>query len=130
MAKLKKKKATKLAKSWQKVVKSCQKVVKNCQKVVIKLSKSCQKAVKSCQKVVKKLSKLLSKLVIKNSETGRRRKRRRRRRRRRRIFVAPRPGTTLSHLVKSIAQKKALLNQPFTVSATDGPLISPAEADH
>jgi hypothetical protein len=31
-----------------------------------------------------------------NSETGRRRRRRRRRRR----FVAPRPGTTLSHLVK------------------------------
>jgi hypothetical protein len=30
-----------------------------------------------------------------NSETGRRRRRRRRRR-----FVAPRPGTTLSHLVK------------------------------
>jgi hypothetical protein len=31
----------------------------------------------------------------KNSETGRRRRRRRRR------FVVPRPGTTLSHLVKS-----------------------------
>jgi hypothetical protein len=33
-----------------------------------------------------------------NSETGRRRRRRRRRRR----FVAPRPGTTLSHLVKIV----------------------------
>jgi hypothetical protein len=32
------------------------------------------------------------------SETGRRRRSRRRRRRRR--FVAPKPGTTLSHLVK------------------------------
>jgi hypothetical protein len=39
-----------------------------------------------------------------NSETGRwrrrRRRRRRRTRRRRRRFVFPRPGTTLSHLVK------------------------------
>jgi hypothetical protein len=45
---------------------------------------------KSCKKVEK---------VYKdqNSETGRRRRRRRRRRR----FVAPRPGTTLSHLVKT-----------------------------
>jgi hypothetical protein len=34
--------------------------------------------------------------VSKSSETGRRRRRRRRRRR----FVAPRPGTTLSHLLK------------------------------
>jgi hypothetical protein len=38
--------------------------------------------------------------VSKNSETGRRRRRRKRRRRRRRRLVAPRPGTTLSHLVK------------------------------
>jgi hypothetical protein len=42
---------------------------------------------KNCQKVSKKVSK--------NSETGRRRRRWRRRRRR---CVAPRPGTTLSHL--------------------------------
>jgi hypothetical protein len=36
-----------------------------------------------------------------NSETGRRRRKRmKKRRRRRRRFVAPRPGTTLSHLVK------------------------------
>jgi hypothetical protein len=49
---------------------------------------------KSCQKVVKKLSKSCQK-VSKNSETGRRRRTRRRRR-----FVVPRPGTTLSHLVK------------------------------
>jgi hypothetical protein len=58
---------------------------KSCQKVVKKLS---QKLSKSCLKVVNKVSK--------NYETGRRRRRRRRRRR----FVAPRPGTTLSHLVK------------------------------
>jgi hypothetical protein len=36
----------------------------------------------------------------KNSETGRRRRRRRRR------FVAPRPGTTLSHLVKIVGKQK------------------------
>jgi hypothetical protein len=35
-------------------------------------------------------------LKDKNSETGRRRRRRRRR------FVVPRPGTTLSHLVKNV----------------------------
>jgi hypothetical protein len=35
-------------------------------------------------------------LKDKNSETGRRRRRRRRRR-----FLVPRPGTTLSHLVKT-----------------------------
>jgi hypothetical protein len=61
----------------KKVAKSLQKVD---QKLSKKLSKSCQK---SCQKVVE------------NSETGRRRRRRRRR------FVAPRPGTILSHLVKT-----------------------------
>jgi hypothetical protein len=43
-----------------------------------------------------------------NSETGRRRRRRRMRRRRRRRFVVPRPGTTLSHLVK-IAVQAALI---------------------
>jgi hypothetical protein len=59
------------------------------------LSKSYQKLSKSCQKVVKKLSKSCQK-VSTSSETGRRRRRRRRRRR----FVAPRPGTTLSHPVK------------------------------
>jgi hypothetical protein len=43
------------------------------------------------------MSKSSQKVVLKNkSETGRRRRRRRRRRR----FVVPRPGTTLSHLVK------------------------------
>jgi hypothetical protein len=47
----------------------------------------------NCQKVSKKLAKSCQK-VSKNSETGRRRRRRRR-------FVAPRPGTTLSHLVKT-----------------------------
>jgi hypothetical protein len=36
-----------------------------------------------------------------NSQTGRRR-RRRRRSRRRKIFAVPRPGTTLSHLVKML----------------------------
>jgi hypothetical protein len=46
---------------------------------------------KSFQKVAKKLLKSFQK-VSKNSETGRRRRRR---------FVAPRPGTTLSHLVKT-----------------------------
>jgi hypothetical protein len=44
--------------------------------------------------------------VSKNSKTGRTRRRRRRRRRRR--FVAPRPGTTLSHLVKMYKVKKIL----------------------
>jgi hypothetical protein len=67
------------------------------------LSKSCQKVVKklvkSCYKVLKKLAKSYQK-VSKNSETGRRRRRRRKRRRRR--FVALRPGTTLSHLVKRL----------------------------
>jgi hypothetical protein len=57
------------------------------------LSKSCQKVLKGLKKVVKKVGKKLAK-SDKNSETGRRRKRRRKR------FVAPRPGTTLSHLVK------------------------------
>jgi plasmid stabilization system protein ParE len=71
-----------------------------------KLSKICifffflivRKLSESCQKVVKKLSKSCQK-VSKNSETGRRRRRRIGSRRRR--FVAPRPGTTLSHLVKT-----------------------------
>jgi hypothetical protein len=71
---------------------------KSCQKVVIKkaifFKKVVKKLLKSCQKVVKKLSKGCQK-VSKNSEMGRRRRRRRRR------FVAPRPGTTLSLLVKS-----------------------------
>jgi hypothetical protein len=40
-------------------------------------------------------------LKDKNSEMGRRRRRRRRRRR----FVVPRPGTTLSHLVKTNKNK-------------------------
>jgi hypothetical protein len=60
---------------------------KNCQKVVKYLSKSCHKAVK---KLLKRCPK-----VSTNSETGRRRRRRRRRR-----FVAPKTGTTLSHLAK------------------------------
>jgi hypothetical protein len=68
-----------------KVSKSCQKAVNSCQKV----AKSCKMLTKTCQKVVKK--------VAKKSETGRRRRRRRRRRR----IAAPRPGTTLSHLVKT-----------------------------
>jgi hypothetical protein len=82
------------------------KLSKNCQKVDKKLTKSCQKVdkklSKSCQKVVKKLSKSWQKVVKKIeffSETGRRRRRRRRR------FVAPRPGTTLSHLVKITRSK-------------------------
>jgi hypothetical protein len=66
-------------KLWKKVAKSCQKL---------------PKAAKSCKKVAK-VDKKLSK-IGKNSETGRRRRRRRRR------FVAPRPGTTLSHLVKKV----------------------------
>jgi hypothetical protein len=45
---------------------------------------------KNCQKLSKALK-------INKSETGSRRRRRRRRRRR---FVVPRPGATLSHLVK------------------------------
>jgi dynactin complex subunit len=56
-------------------------------------------------KNAKKLSKISSNLVIKHSEKGRRRSRRRRRRRQRR-FVAPRPGTTLSHLVKILVSLK------------------------
>jgi hypothetical protein len=67
------------------------------------LSKSCQKGQKVVKKVAKKDVKKLSKSsqkVSTNSQTGRRRRRRRRRRR----FVAPRPGTTLSHLVKTISK--------------------------
>jgi hypothetical protein len=80
-----------LSKGSKKVAK---KLPKNCHIVVKKLSKSCQK---SCQKNGK-----IENWVYndQNSETGRRRRRSRRRRRRR--FVAPRPGTTLSHLVKRI----------------------------
>jgi hypothetical protein len=69
----------------------------NQKKFVKKLSKSClivdKKLAKSRQKVVKKLVKILKQV-----------RRRRRRRGRRRRFVAPRPGTTLSHLVKSKKQ--------------------------
>jgi hypothetical protein len=68
--------------------------------MVKKLSKSLQKV----QKVDKKLSKKFS-----NSETSRRRRRHSRRRRRRRGFVVPRPGTTLSHLVKIV---RACESQP------------------
>jgi hypothetical protein len=51
-------------------------------------------------------------LILKdsNSETGRRRRSRRRRRR----FVVPRPGTTLSHLVKTWSREaKILFNYSF-----------------
>jgi hypothetical protein len=70
-----------------KKIKKIKKKLKNCcHQVVKKLLKSCQKKLaKTCHK------------VCKNSDTGRRR---RKRRRRRRICVAPRPGTTLSQLVK------------------------------
>jgi hypothetical protein len=66
---------------------------------------------KNCQKLVKKVVKKAVKKIVKNSETsemGRRRRRRRRirRRRRRRRFAVPRPGTTLSHLVKTKKNKK------------------------
>jgi hypothetical protein len=61
-------------------------------------------AKKSCQKVVKKVVKKMAKLKkCKNTKILKRGRRRRRRRRRRR-FVAPRPGTTLSHLVKTYSQ--------------------------
>jgi hypothetical protein len=55
--------------------------------------------VKSCQKVGKKFVKICPELVAlaENSETVRRRGRGRRGRR----FVVPRPGATLSHLVKT-----------------------------
>jgi hypothetical protein len=51
---------------------------------------------KICQKKVKIWSKSCQKVVNNNetSETGRRKRRRRRR------FAVPKPGTTLSHLVK------------------------------
>jgi hypothetical protein len=81
----------KVSKNWQKIVNSCQqlsKFAKILQKVDPKLSKSWQKIVLKVAKSCKK--------IVKNSETGRRRRRRKRRR-----FVAPRPGTTLSHLVNS-----------------------------
>jgi hypothetical protein len=74
---------------------------KSCQQVVNKLSKSCYKVVKICQNFFKNLVKLKCSgkfLKAGNSETVRRRRRRRRTRRRR--FVVPRPGATLSHLVK------------------------------
>jgi hypothetical protein len=64
---------------------------------------------KNCQKLVKKVVKKAVKKIVKNSETsemGRRRRRRRRIRRRRRRFAVPRPGTTLSHLVKTKKNKK------------------------
>jgi hypothetical protein len=91
------KKLSKSFQSFQKAAKNCQKATKSCKKV----SKSCQKVAKKWQKVVKK--------VVKNSVKGRRR-RRRRRKRRRRIFVVPRPGTTLSHLVKIGATLKRIVN--------------------
>jgi hypothetical protein len=59
----------------------------------IRNKKMSKKMSKSCQKVVKKLSKISQHLVIKilkrvgGEGEG--------------DFVAPRPGTTLSHLVKS-----------------------------
>jgi hypothetical protein len=65
--------------------KKSKKLSNSSKKVVKKLSKSCQKVVK--------------KFVTpgnKNSETGRRRRRRR--------FVVPRPGATLSHLVKTLLE--------------------------
>jgi hypothetical protein len=71
--------------------KGCQKVVKSCQKLVKKL-------LESWQKVGKKLVNQFAKVIVataKNSETSRGRGRRRGRR-----FVVPRPGATLSHLVK------------------------------
>jgi hypothetical protein len=58
------------------------------------LSKSFQKVLKSYQKLSKVVKSCQK--VSKNSETGRRRRKRRRRRR----CVVPRPGTTLSQLVK------------------------------
>jgi hypothetical protein len=90
-----------------------------------KLSKSCQKFSKSFQKVGKKLAKSwqkVSKLKIcrspdkvttaKNSVTvrGRRRRRRERGRGRGRRFVVPRPGATLSHLVKRTGEFSAFLD--------------------
>jgi hypothetical protein len=71
--------------------KSCQLVVN---KIQIVGKKFLKQLLKSCQKVVKKLLKIL-KRVVGEEEEGERRKRRRR-------FVAARPGTTLSHMVKTI----------------------------
>jgi predicted RNase H-like nuclease (RuvC/YqgF family) len=102
-------------KSCRKVVKNNQKVAKSCpessQKVVKKLSKSCKKLQKIAKKLSKKLSKMNKKLSEQLSKILKRvRWRRRRRRRRRRIFVAPRPGTTLSHLVKMLLRKLVFTN--------------------
>jgi mRNA-degrading endonuclease RelE of RelBE toxin-antitoxin system len=81
--------------------KMSKKLSKSCQKVVKKLSKSCQKVVKKLAKSWQKVSKLKNSqspdkvTTAENSETVRGR-----RRGRGRIFVVPRPGATLSHLVK------------------------------
>jgi hypothetical protein len=86
-----------------KLSKSCQNLSKNCHKVVKKLSKSCQKVGKKLAKSWQKVSKLKicqspdKVTTAEISETVRGRRRRGRGRR----FVAPRPGATLSHLVKS-----------------------------
>jgi hypothetical protein len=96
------------------------KVVKKfAKKIVKKMSNNCQKVVKKlskrCQKVFKKLTKSCQK---NKSETGRRRRR----------FVAPRPGTTLSHLVKSskwlyMAQTKFYHSKPFKSGQNRLPLF-------
>jgi hypothetical protein len=74
-------------------------------KVVKKLSKSCQKVIKKLAKSWQKVSKLKichhspeKVTTAENSETVRGRRRRGRERR----FVVPRPGATLSHLVKIV----------------------------
>jgi hypothetical protein len=77
-----------------------------------KLSKSCHFFFLSCQKVGK------------SSETGRRRRRRKRRRRR---FVAPRPGTTLSHLVKIYRANSTIeinINSPAASMYLTGPICA------
>jgi DNA anti-recombination protein RmuC len=65
------------------------KLLKSCKKVGNKLAKSWQKVVQSCQKVGKKLSKVVKKLSKSCQKVGKK-------------FVVPRPGATLSHLVKRI----------------------------
>jgi dsDNA-specific endonuclease/ATPase MutS2 len=103
-------KVKKRVKKFSKIVKknfiSCQQVDKQ---IVKKLSKSCQKAVKNCQNcILEKFVKLLyfaknTDMVAKAKifETVERRGRTGRR------YVVPRPGATLSHLVKinSLAAK-------------------------
>jgi hypothetical protein len=89
-----------MSKSSQKLSRSCK---KSCYKAIIKLLKSWQK--------VSNLKSSVKFLKTGNSDTVRRRRRRRRR------FVVPRPGATLSHLVKILLSVRDLNQSPSLLHA-------------